>query len=107
MSLVKALPGTTTVARVIALIAASLALAGCESLSSLNPFSSGEKYKMEIVPEIPAEQLYDEGLGRLKRSDHSGAAKKFVDLEKQHPYSEWSRKALIMTAYAHFEGQQY
>ena len=107
MSLVKALPGTTTVARVIALIAGSLALAGCESLSSLNPFSSGEKYKMEIVPELPAEQLYDEGLGRLKRSDYGGAAKKFGDLEKQHPYSEWSRKALIMTAYAKFEGRDY
>jgi outer membrane protein assembly factor BamD len=107
MSLVKALPGTTAVARVIALIAGSLALAGCESLSSLNPFSSGEKYKMEIVPEVPAEQLYDEGLGRLKRSDYEGAAKKFGDVEKQHPYSEWSRKALIMTAYARFEGRQY
>ena len=59
---------------------------------------------MEIVPEVPAEQLYNQGLARLEGRDFEGAAKKFGDLDKQYPYSEWSRKALIMTAYSHYEG---
>ena len=42
-----------------------------------------------------------------RSSDYEGAAKKFGDLDKQYPYSDWSRKALIMTAYANYEGGSY
>ena len=103
----KAPRGATIPVRTAALLAGALVLGGCDTLSSLNPFASGEKYKMEIVPEVPAGQLYDEGLGRTKSGNYEGAAKKFGELEKQYPYSDWSRKALLMTAYAHFEGKEY
>jgi outer membrane protein assembly factor BamD len=73
----------------------------------LNPFDQGEKYEMKIVADVPAEKMYDEGLGRLKKSDHEGAAKKFSDLGKAYPYSEWSRKGLIMEAYANYEGRKW
>jgi outer membrane protein assembly factor BamD len=107
MLTVKAPSSATVPVRMAALLAGSLVLSGCNALSSLNPFDQSEKYKMEIVPEVPAGQLYDEGLGRMKTGNYEGAAKKFGELEKQYPYSDWSRKALLMTAYAHFEGQQY
>ena len=107
MPIAKAPVSATPIVRTLALLACSVALAGCDTLSALNPFDKGEKYKLEIVPEVPAETLYDEGLGRLKRKDYEGAAKKFVDLEKQHPYSDLSRKALMMTAYSRFEGGEY
>jgi outer membrane protein assembly factor BamD len=106
MSDAKAYP-RAKIARTAALVACSLGLAGCDTLASLNPFDRAEKYKMEIVPEVPAERLYNEGLGRLEKRDYDGAAKKFADLDKQYPYSDWSRRSLIMTAYAHYEGQQY
>ena len=75
-------------------------------MAGLNPFG-GEKYKMEIVPDVPPSKLYDEGLGRIKSSDYEGAAKKFSQIDKQHPQSEWSRKALIMSAYANYEGKRW
>jgi outer membrane protein assembly factor BamD len=93
--------------RAALILAGALALGGCDTLSSLNPFDTSEKYEMKIVPDVPAEKMYDDGLGRLKRSDHEGAAKKFSDLEKAYPYSEWSRKGLIMEAYANYEGQKW
>jgi outer membrane protein assembly factor BamD len=93
--------------RAAALVACGLALAGCDTLAALNPFGGGERYKMEIVPDVPAEQMYNQGLARLQNKDFEGAAKKFADLDKSHPYSEWSRKALIMTAYSHYEGSAY
>jgi outer membrane protein assembly factor BamD len=93
--------------RVAALAACSLALAGCDTLSSLNPFSKGDTYKPEIIPEVPPDQLYNDGLARIQKEDYAGAAKKFSELEKQAPYSEWSRKALIMEAYANYEGGLY
>jgi outer membrane protein assembly factor BamD len=89
------------------LLGVVLALGGCDTLSRFNPFDQSEKYEMKIVPDVPAPRLYDEGLGRLGKSDYEGATKKFSDLEKQNPHSEWSRKALIMTAYANYEGQKW
>ena len=94
-------------ARSLVLLAAATALAGCDSLSAMNPFDKSEKYKMEIVPDVPGEQIYNQGLGRLKSRDFEGAAKKFSELDKFYPKSEWARKGLIMTAYAHYEGAQY
>ena len=97
----------TATVRAALLLACGFALAGCDTLSSLNPFDKSDSYKPEIVPEVPAEALYNDGLARIQKSDFTGAAKKFGDLEKQAPYSEWSRKALLMQAYANFEGGAY
>jgi len=108
MSFAKTFSGAKAAATRVLLIAACGAmLAGCDTLSSLNPFSKGDTYKPEIVPEVPPEELYNDGLARIQKGDPTGAAKKFSDLEKQNPYSEWSRKALIMTAYANYEGGSY
>jgi outer membrane protein assembly factor BamD len=108
MSFAKAYTGAKAAAvRALAIAACGLTLAGCDTLSSLNPFDTSGTYKPEIVPEEPADQLYNDGLARIQKSDYEGAAKKFGDLDKQHPYSEWSRKALIMTAYANYEGGLY
>jgi outer membrane protein assembly factor BamD len=107
MFLARAFPGAKLLLRPAVLVACGLTLAGCDTISSLNPFSRGEVYKPEIVAEVPAEQLYNEGLGRLNNRDFSGAAKKFGDLDKQYPYSDWSRRALLMTAYSNYEGGMY
>ncbi len=51
-----------------------------------NLFGGGEKYKTEITPTVPAEDLYNQGLVFLKRNDFENAAKKFSELEKQYPF---------------------
>ena len=91
------------------LVAVSLATgaAGCDTLSGLNPFDRAEKYKPEIVEVQPAETMYNQGLARLKANDYPGAAKKFEEIDKAHPYSEWSKKGLVMIAFAHYEGREY
>lgn len=77
-------------------------------MSGLGLFGGGgEKYKTEITPDIPADDLYNQGLARLRGKDYEGAAKKFGELEKQHPSSEWGRKALLMTIFAHFQQPKY
>jgi outer membrane protein assembly factor BamD len=64
--------------------------------------------KDEIVPDDPADKLYNEGLFLLNnKRDYSKAAKRFEEVDRQHPYSEWARKALIMSAYAYYEGLAY
>ncbi|MGJ0509907.1 MAG: outer membrane protein assembly factor BamD [Methylocystis sp.] len=75
--------------------------------SGFGLFGGGEKYKTEITPDIPADTLYNQGLAKLKSKDFEGAAKKFTDLEKSYPSSEWSRKGLLMTLYAQYEKPAY
>ncbi len=93
-------------ARVCAALLLAVAAGGCSTFDSLNPFG-GEKYEMKLLPDEPAEAIYDQGLARLARNDHEGAAKKFAELEKQFPFSQWSRKGLLMVTFANFEGRKY
>jgi outer membrane protein assembly factor BamD len=90
------------VARAFALVLALTPLAGCESLGGL--FGKND----EIAPEEPADLLYNEGLFLLNnKGDPKGAAKKFEEVDRQHPYSDWARKALIMTAFAFYQAGDY
>ncbi|MBL0403153.1 outer membrane protein assembly factor BamD [Microvirga aerilata] len=93
--------------RALILGVCGLGLAGCDTLSSMNPFNKNDTYKPEIVANAPAEEIYNDGLGRVQKGDFEGAAKKFSSLDKQYPYSEWARKGLIMEAYATYEGGLY
>lgn len=95
----------------VALLAASSAPARADILDSVTSgfglFGGGEKYKTEILPDIPADDLYNQGLARLKAKDYEGAAKKFGELEKQYPFSQWARKGLLMTTFSHFQKPNY
>jgi outer membrane protein assembly factor BamD len=64
--------------------------------------------KDDVVPDEPAEKLYNEGVFLMnQRKEYKDAAKKFEEVERQHPYSDWARKSLIMTAYARYESRDY
>jgi outer membrane protein assembly factor BamD len=108
MSFAKAYSGMKgAVARALILGVCGLGLAGCETLSSLNPFEKDTTYKPEIVSNAPAEEIYNDGLARVQKGDFDGAASKFSSLDKQYPYTDWARKGLIMEAYANYEGGLY
>ena len=84
-----------------ALVLLTLCLGAC---SSLNIFGS----KDETPPDEPADRLYNEGLFLLNnKKDVKKAVAKFDEVDRQHPYSEWARKALIMVAYARYEAKDY
>ena len=83
-----------------------VSVSGCSRLESLNPFAS-EKYETKILPDVPPDDIYNQGLARLQKKDDEGAAKKFSDLDKQFPYSDYSRKGLLMTTYAQYQGGNY
>jgi outer membrane protein assembly factor BamD len=60
------------------------------------------------IPDQPAEKLYNESLYLLnERRDFRAAAKRFEEVDRQHPYSEWSRKALLMSAFSYYEAKEY
>jgi outer membrane protein assembly factor BamD len=60
------------------------------------------------IPDDPADKLYNEGLYLLNsKKDYKAAAKRFEEVDRQHPYSEWARKSLLMTSFAYYEGREY
>lgn len=75
----------------------ALLLAGC---------SSEDPSELAFV-EIPAEQLYNEGLAHLQEGDSQSAAESFDEVDRQHPYSDLARRSLIMSAYTHFQRGRY
>ncbi len=80
----------------LALVAAPLM--GCSL------FNKDEDY----VPDDPADKLYNEGLFLLnKKEDYENAAKKFDAVDRENPYSDWARKALLMSAYSSYQAQKY
>ena len=84
----------------------ALSVASCETISSLNPFED-KGPKSDIGKDEKADVLYNDGLARLDAKDYGAAEKKFAELDKQYPYSQWSRKALLLATFASFEGGLY
>ncbi len=84
----------------------ALQLGGCSSLESFNPFGA-EKYETKILPDVPADDIYNQGVARLAKRDHDGATKKFAELDKQYPFSDYGRKGLLMTTYSQYSSGAY
>jgi outer membrane protein assembly factor BamD len=80
-----------------------LALAAA-SLMGCGLFKPADDY----VPDSPPDRLYNEGLYLINnRQDYKAAALKFDEVDRQDPYSEWARKALLMSAYAYYQAEEY
>jgi len=83
----------------LALAFAIAPLIGCSMLN---------KDTDDYVPDDPADKLYNEGLFLLNdKQDYKEAAKKFDEVDRQNPYSDWARKSLLMAAYANYQAEEY
>jgi outer membrane protein assembly factor BamD len=85
---------------IAALMAASFAVSGCSVFK-------GEDKPTIVYEERPVELLYNTGALRLDQGRWDEAVEYFQEVERQHPYSEWARRAILMTAYANYESNNY
>jgi len=87
------------------------ALSGCLALALFTaPMMGCSLFHKDddFVPDTPADKLYNEGLFLLNdKQDYKEAAKKFDEVDRQNPYSDWARKALLLSAYSSYEAGQY
>ncbi len=51
--------------------------------------------------------LYSTAKDRLDRSQYELAAVLFDEVERQHPYSVWARRAQLMSAFSYYMGRDY
>src|SRR5215468_10947996 len=97
-------PKPTPWMRVARTLSIALLAANLGACSSFDLFSK----KDDTPPDAPADKLYNEGLYLLnQKKDPKEAVKKFEEVDRQHPYSEWARKSLIMSAYAYYQAGEY
>ncbi len=88
------------------ILALALPLGACSSIGTTWDKMFGSKEQAFV--EEPADKLYNEGLFLMNNKGRSGdAAKKFEEVDRQHPYSDWARKSLLMSAYAYYSSGDY
>jgi outer membrane protein assembly factor BamD len=81
-----------------------IALAAVLTLSACN---GGQNRPRLAYEERPVELLYNTGYERLQRHRWADAVDYFQEVERQHPYSEWSRRAILMQIYAYYQNGNY
>ena len=55
----------------------------------------------------PADVLYNQGLANLEAGRMTEAARKFDAVDRQHPYSEFARKSMVMGAFTNYRLGNY
>ena len=87
-----------------ALVGLTVPLSGCGTGALWDKFFA----KDDTFVEVPADKLYNEGLYLMnEKHDPKAASKKFEEVDRQHPYSDWARKSLLMSSYAFYQAGDY
>jgi outer membrane protein assembly factor BamD len=90
---------------VVGLLALAAPLGGCGAGGLYDKFFAKDD---TTFVDQPADKLYNEGLYLMnEKHDRKAAMKKFEEVDRQHPYSDWARKSLLMSAYASYEAGAY
>lgn len=105
-------------------LAVAFVLAGCSTSNMMNKMlgrdpppsatraasASGDGLPPDLSAAGEGEavaSLYNDGLSLLNSGEYRSAAKKFAEVERQHPYSKWATKALLMQAYSFYQRNDY
>ncbi len=82
------------------LVATPIAISACSSNDDIDLATYVEQTE-------PADVLYNQALANLQAGKVGEAAKKFEALDRQHPYSDYARKSLIMSAFTNYRQNNY
>ncbi|MFC4292296.1 outer membrane protein assembly factor BamD [Sphingorhabdus arenilitoris] len=77
-------------------------LTGCASLGGGGGSGKDTRYVARDV-----NTLYNAAKDRLDRKQYPVAAALFDEVERQHPYSPWARRAQLMSAFSYYMGEKY
>ena len=78
------------------------ALAGCGTLGGGGGSAADTSYVARDV-----NTLYNAAKNRLDRGQYELAAGLFDEVERQHPYSPWARRAQLMSAFSYYVASDY
>lgn len=90
------------VVQALAVAVLATSVGGCGMLGGRDRARESQQYVEE-----PVAQLYNRGSDFLERRRFPQAIQMFEEVERQHPYSSWARRAMLMEAYAHYQSNDY
>ncbi len=82
-----------------------LRLLACIGLVGLLAACAGDD-KLPYVDRT-VEDLYNSAIDRMQAEEWKRAGDAFDEVERQHPYSVWARRAILMNAYVHYQDRSY
>lgn len=83
----------------LAVAISTLVLVGCQTF--------GERKEKLAYIERPAELIYNQGFEEMEQGDWDRAKLFFQEVERQHPFSKWARRAMLMTSYANYRSTDH
>lgn len=88
------------------ILGSSLALSGCGGSMRL-PSLSGESNRQAALEAQTPQQIYLDGEALLSEGRSKQAGDMFGEVERLYPYSDWAKRAMLMSAFAYHESAQY
>ncbi len=88
-------------------LSAGLTLSGCDTIKGWFSSSGTEDDNGVKYVERPVEDIYADAWHEIDEDNWEDAAKQFAEVERQHPYSVWARRAMLMAAYCYYQGNKY
>ncbi len=83
--------------KLISVVALASIMGACSS-------NKGEKF---AYVERPVEQLYTAASERLERKRYPEAIQLFEEVERQHPFTAWARRSILMKSFTHYQQNDY
>jgi outer membrane protein assembly factor BamD len=80
-------------AAIIAVVICAAVLGSCSSRAD----------KAKLGPIEPPEVIYAKADALMDKGDFKDAAEKFEEVDRDHPYSPFARRAIVMSAYAYYQ----
>jgi outer membrane protein assembly factor BamD len=87
-------------------VGAMALLSGCSWFGSDMPFKDKDE-KEATYQERSIYQIYKDAWKKVHNGDWEEGAKQFAEVERQHPYSIWSRRASLLSAFCYYQANKY
>jgi outer membrane protein assembly factor BamD len=87
-------------------VALGTAMAGCGLFDKDDATNDLNKDAAQYN-ERPVEQIYADAWAQINKNEWENAAKQFDEVDRQHPYSVWARRAMLMSAFCYYQASQY
>ena len=86
--------------------AAALTLTGC-SLFETDDATNDLNKDAAQYQERPIDQIYAAAWSQINKGNWEIAAAQFNEVDRQHPYSVWARRAQLMSAFCSYQANKY
>jgi outer membrane protein assembly factor BamD len=90
----------------LAMLGGLVVLAGC-GLFEKNDASNNANKDAAQYRERPIEQIYADAWRAINAGNWEAAAAQFNEVDRQHPYSVWARRAMLMSAFCSYQANKY